>query len=165
MTETNFDEKLLADCLAYLIRAQFCDVDLYGTTCQYSEVKIKHLTKQNIIQLANQLLSKKTLENYPEFKIEKLDLFTKLDDATNEAKASLETKREILQQICLDMMEKFPILQAIKIESVEYGIIKVTTSNKTIQNSTLIAINDEDQLKHSIQEFLEKVETKKGQSK
>ena len=62
-------------------------------------------------------------------------------------------------------MEKFPILQAIKIESVEYGIIKVTTSDETVQNSTLIAINDEEQLKQNIQEFLDKVETKKGQSK
>ena len=62
-------------------------------------------------------------------------------------------------------MEEFPTLKAVKIESVEYGIIKVTTSDKTVQNSTLIAINDEEQLKHTIQEFLDKVETKKGKSK
>lgn len=165
MKEKEFDQKLLAEILVNAIYTGFCDYSKYIETYKQNTNKITRLTRQDIIQLANQLLSKETLSKYPEFEITKPDLFSKLDNATNEAKASLEAKREILQQICLNVMEEFPTLQAVKIESVEYGIIKVTTSDKTVQNSTLIAINDEEQLKHTIQEFLNKVETKKGKSK
>lgn len=155
---------MLADLLVYAIYNKFVDIDRYEEF-GIDEQEMEKLTKEDIVKIANHLLSKETLANYPEFEIEKPTLFTKLDDATNEAKNALESKREILHQICLDMMEKFPILQAIKIENVEYGIIKITTSNETVQNSTLIAINDEEQLKQNIQEFLDKVETKKGKSK
>lgn len=165
MKEKEFDQKLLAEILVNAIYTGFCDYSKYIETYKQNTNKITRLTRQDIIQLANQLLSKETLSKYPEFEITKPDLFSKLDNATNEAKASLEAKREILQQICLNVMEEFPTLQAVKTESVEYGIIKVTTSDKTVQNSTLIAINDEEQLKHTIQEFLDKVETKKGKSK
>lgn len=165
MQTKKFNQKLLAEILVNAIYTGFCDYSKYIETYKQNTNEIARLTRQDIIQLANQLLSKEILNKYPEFEITKPDLFSKLDNATNEAKVSLEAKREILQQICLDIMEKFPILQAIKIESVEYGIIKVTTSDETVQNSTLIAINDEEQLKQNIQEFLDKVETKKGQSK
>lgn len=165
MQEKEFDQKLLADILAYSTNYEFCDYDKYRDICYNDDDKIARLTKQDIIQLAHQLLSKEILNNYPEFKTKKPDLFSKLDDATNEAKASLEAKREILHQICLNVMEEFPTLQAVKIESVEYGIIKVTHSDKQVENSTYIAINDEEQLKLNVQEFLEKIETKKGQSK
>ena len=165
MQEKEFDQKLLADILSYAIDTGFSDYYKYKQDYPYDMQKIASLTKEDIIQLANNLLSKETLINYPEFEIEKPSLFSKLDDATNKTDNALEYKREILNQICLDLMDEFPSLYSIRIESVEYGIIKVTTSDKTVQNSTLIAINDEDQLKHSIQKFLDKVETKKGQSK
>lgn len=165
MQEKEFDQKLLAEISINAIYTGFCDYSKYIETYKQNTNEIARLTRQDIIQLANQLLSKETLSKYPEFEITKPDLFSKLDNATNEAKASLESKREILQQICLNVMEEFPTLQAVKIESVEYGIIKITTSNKTVQNSTLIAINDKEQLKQNIQEFLDKIETKKGQSK
>ena len=143
------------------IHTGFCDYVKYMTTYPNDMPKIASLTKQDIIQLAHQLLSKEILDNHPEFKLEKPDLFSKLDDATNEAKVSLEAKREILHQICLNVMEEFPTLQAVKIESVEYGIIKVTHSDKQVENSTYIAINDEEQLKQNVQEFLEKIENMK----
>lgn len=165
MKEKEFDQKLLAEILVNAIYTGFCNYSKYIKTYKQNTNEIARLTRQDIIQLANQLLSKETLSKYPEFEITKPDLFSKLDNATNEAKASLEAKREILQQICLNMMEEFPTLQAVKIESVEYGIIKITTSNETVQNSTLIAINDKEQLKQNIQEFLDKVENKKGHSK
>ena len=159
MKEKEFDQKLLAEILVNAIYTGFCNYSKYIKTYKQNTNEIARLTRQDIIQLANQLLSKETLSKYPEFEITKPDLFSKLDNATNEA------KREILQQICLNMMEEFPTLQAVKIESVEYGIIKITTSNETVQNSTLIAINDKEQLKQNIQEFLDKVENKKGHSK
>lgn len=164
MQTKKFNQKLLADILVYAIYNKFVDIDRYEDF-EIDEQEMENLTKEDIIKIANHLLSKETLINYPEFEIEKPSLFSKLDDATNKADNALEYKREILQQICLNLMDEFPSLYSIRIESVEYGIIKVTTSDKTVQNSTLIAINDEEQLKHTIQEFLDKVETKKGQSK
>lgn len=161
MQEKEFDQKLLAEILINAIYTGFCDYSKYIETYKQNTNEIARLTRQDIIQLANQLLSKETLSKYPEFEITKPDLFSKLDNATNEAKASLESKREILQQICLNVMEEFPTLQAVKIESVEYGIIKVTHSDKQVENSTYIAINDEEQLKQNVQEFLEKIENKK----
>ena len=127
MQKKNFDQKLLADIFVYAIDTGFCDHAKYINIYKHDISTIARLTKQDIIQLANQLLSKETLSKYPEFELTKPDLFSKLDDATNEAKASLEAKREILHQICLNVIEEFPTLQAVKIESVEYGIIKVTT--------------------------------------
>ena len=161
MPNKEFDQELLANILVNAIHTGFCDYIKYMVTNPHDMPKIASLTKQDIIQLAHQLLSKEILDNHPEFKIEKPNLFSKLDDATNEAKASLEAKREILHQICLNVMEEFPTLQAVKIESVEYGIIKVTHSDKQVENSTYIAINDEEQLKQNVQEFLEKIENKK----
>ena len=165
MREKEFDQKLLSDILVNAIDTGFCDYSKYIDSNNRTTSEIANLTKKDIIQLAKTLLDKNEFNSHPEFKLEKPNLFTKLDDATNEAKASLEAKREILHQICLNVMEEFSTIQAVKIESVEYGIIKVTTSNKTVQNSTLIAINDEEQLKQNIQEFLNKVENKKGESK
>lgn len=110
MQEKNFDQKLLADILAYSITYEFCDYDKYRDSYHNDDDEIARLTKQDIIQLANQLLSKETLSKYPEFEFKKPDLFSKLDDATNEAKASLEAKREILHQICLNVMEEFPTI-------------------------------------------------------
>lgn len=164
MREKEFDQKLLADILAYSINYEFCDYDKYRDSYNNDD-EITKRTKQDIIQLAKTLLDEDEFNSHPEFKIKKPDLFSKLDDATNEAKASLETKREILHQICLNVMEEFPTLKAVKIESVEYGIIKVTHSDKQVENSTYIAINDEEQLKLNVQEFLGKIETKKGKQK
>lgn len=165
MQTKEFDQKLLAEILVNAIYTGFCDYSKYIETYKQNTNEIARLTRQDIIQLANQFLSKETLSKYPEFEITKPDLFSKLDNATNEAKASLESKREILQQICLNVIEEFPNLQSVTIQSVEYAIIKVTHSDKQIENSTYIAINDEEQLKQNIKEFLDKVETKKGQSK
>lgn len=164
MREKEFDQKLLADILAYSINYEFCDYAKYRDSYNNDD-EIARLTKQDIIQLAKTLLDEDEFNSHPEFKIKKPDLFSKLDDATNEAKASLEAKREILHQICLNVMEEFPTLKAVKIESVEYGIIKVTHSDKQVENSTYIAINDEEQLKLNVQEFLGKIETKKGKQK
>ena len=164
MQTKKFNQKLLADILVYAIYNKFVDIDRYENF-NIDEQEMERLTKEDIVKIANHLLSKETLTDHPELQFEKPSVFSKLNHATEQADNALEYKREILQQICLDMMEKFPILQAIKIESVEYGIIKITTSNETVQNSTLIAINDEEQLKQNIQEFLDKVETKKGKSK
>lgn len=165
MQEKEFDQELLADILVNAIHTGFCDYSKYMITYPHDMPKIASLTKQDIIQLAHQLLSKEILNNHPEFKLKKPDLFTKLDDATNEAKASLEAKREILHQICLNIMDEFPSLQAVTIQSVEYAIIKVTYLNQKVENSTYIAINDEYQLKQNVQEFLNKVENEKGLSK
>jgi hypothetical protein len=165
MQEKEFDQKLLADILAYSVNYEFCDYDKYRDICYNDDDEIAKRTKQDIIQLAKTLLDEDEFNSHPEFKIKKPDLFSKLDDATNEAKASLEAKREILHQICLNVMEEFPTLKAVKIESVEYGIIKVTHSDKQVENSTYIAINDEEQLKLNVQEFLGKIETKKGKQK
>ena len=117
---------------------------------------IDQLAKENIINLANQLLSKETLSHYPEFKIKKPNLFSKLNDATSEAKNALETKRDILHQICINIMADFPELSSVSIENVEYGVIKIMRSNKTYDVTTHIVINDENQLKHDIKEFLNK---------
>ena len=165
MQTKKFDQRLLADILVNAIHTGFCDYSKYIETYKQNTNEIARLTRQDIIQLANQLLSKETLSKYPEFEITKHDLFSKLDDATNEAKTSLEAKREILNQICLNIMDEFPTLQAVKIESVEYGIIKVTHSDKQVENSTYIAINDEEQLKLNVQEFLDKIENKEEKSK
>ena len=167
MTNKEFDQELLADILLNAIyNIDKNNYDFHNDEDDIEGDAIDCLAKQNIIILANQLLSKETLSHYPEFQTEKPDLFSKLDNATNEAKASLEVKREILHQICLNIMEEFPSLQAVKIENVEYSIIKVTTSkNEKVENSTYIAINDEKQLKQNIQEFLDKIETKKEKSK
>ena len=161
MTNKEFDQKLLADILIHAINTGFCNYVKYIPNYPRDIKKITSLTRQDITQLAKILLDKEIFDSYHEFKIKKTDLFSKLDEATNEAKASLEAKREILHQICLNVMEEFPILQAVKIESVEYGIIKVTHSDEQVENSTYIAINDEEQLKQNIQEFLDKIKTKK----
>ena len=165
MQEKQFDQKLLADILAYSTSYEFCDYDKYRDICYDDDDEIAKRTKKDIIQLAKTLLDKKTFDSYPEFKTKKPDLFSKLDNATNEAKASLEAKREILHQICLNVMEEFPNLQSVTIQSVEYAIIKVTHLNQKVENSTYIAINDEYQLKQNVQEFLNKVENEKGLSK
>lgn len=162
MTNKEFDQELLADILVNAIyNIDKNNYDFHNDEDDIEGDAIDCLAKENIIILANQLLSKETLSHYPEFKTKKPDLFTKLDDATNEAKASLDAKREILHQICLNVMEEFPTLQSVKIESVEYGIIKVTHSDKQVENSTYIAINDKEQLKLNVQEFLDKIENKK----
>ena len=165
MQTKKFNQKLLADILVNAIHTGFCDYSKYIYGNNRSTSEIATLTKKDIIQLAKTLLDKDEFNSHPEFKTKKPDLFSKLDDATNEAKASLEAKREILHQICLNIMDEFPTLQAVKIESVEYGIIKVTHSDKQVENSTYIAINDEEQLKLNIQEFLDKIENKKEDSK
>ena len=165
MQEKEFDQKLLAEILVNAIDTGFCDYSKYIDSNNRTTSEIANLTKKDIIQIAKTLLDKNEFDSHPEFKLEKPNLFTKLDDATNEAKASLEAKREILHQICLNVMEEFTTLQAVKIESVEYGIIKVTHSDKQVENSTYIAINDEEQLRLNVQEFLDKIETKKEDSK
>lgn len=153
MTNKEFDQKLLADILVYAINMRFSNKP-------YSdENENDYPTRQNIIQLANQVLSKETLEKYPEFEIKKPDLFSKLTDATIEAKNTLENKEYILHQICLNIIEEFPTLQLIKIESVEHSIIKIMCLKNQVENSTYIAINDEEQLKQNIQDFLNKIET------
>ena len=159
MLQKEFDQILLATILVHSIKTGFSN-EPYS-----DENKHDYSTKQSIIQLANQILSKDILDMYPEFEIKKPDLFSKLNDATTEAKSTLEAKHDVLHQICLKVMEEFPILQAVKIESVEYGIIKVTHSNKQVENSTYIAINDEEQLKQNVQKFLDKIKIKEENSK
>lgn len=156
MTHKSFDKKLLADILVYAINNGFSN-EPYS-----NENENDYSTKQDIIQLANQVLSKETLEKYPEFEIKKPDLFSKLNDATIETKNTLENKECILHQICLNVIEEFPTLQLIKIESVEHSIIKIMCLQNQVENSTYIAINDEQQLKQNIQDFLNKIENKKG---
>lgn len=154
MTEKEFDQKLLADILVYAINNGFSN-EPYS-----NENENNYSTKQDIIQLANQVLSKETLEKYPEFEIKKPDLFSKLNDATIEANNALESKHDILHQICIDIIEEFPTLQLVKIKSVEHSIIKITCLQNQVENSTYIAINDEQQLKQNIQNFLNKIQTK-----
>lgn len=165
MTNKNFNQELLADILAYSTICGFCDYEKYRDICNDDDDEIEKRTKPDIIQLAKTLLDKEIFDSYPEFKTPKPDLFSKLNDATTEAKTALEAKHDILHQICLNIIEEFPTLQAVKIESVEHGVIKITHSNQTVKNSTYIVINDEEQLKQNIQEFLNKIENKKGQSK
>ena len=153
MTNKKFDQKLLADILVYAINMRFSN-EPYS-----DENENDYPTRQNIIQLANQVLSKETLEKYPEFEIKKPDLFSKLTDATIEAKNTLENKEYILHQICLNIIEEFPTLQLVKIESIEHSIIKIMCLQNQVENSTYIAINDEQQLKQNIQDFLNKIET------
>lgn len=151
MTNKKFDQKLLADILVYAINMGFSNEPYsYADEHDYS-------TKQDIIQLANQVLSKETLANYSEFEIKKTDLFSKLNDATIEAKNTLENKESILLQICFNIIEEFPTLQFVRIESVEHSIIKIMCLHNQIENSTYIAINDEEQLKQNIQDFLTKL--------
>lgn len=153
MTNKEFDQKLLADILVYAINMRFSN-EPYS-----DENENDYPTRQNIIQLANQVLSKETLEKYPEFEIKKPDLFSKLTDATTETKSALDNKEYILHQICLNIIEEFPTLQLVKIESVEHNIIKIMCLQNQVENSTYIAINDEQQLKQNIQDFLNKIET------
>lgn len=165
MTHKDFDQKLLADILAYSTMQGFCDYEKYKDICNDNDDEIEKRTKPDIIQLAKTLLDKEIFDSYPEFKLKKPDLFSKLDDATIDAYNALEAKRDILQQICLNIMEEFPTLQSVTIQSVEYAIIKITYANKQVENSTYIAINDEEQLIKNVQEFLDKIENKKEKSK
>lgn len=151
MTNKKYDQKLLADILVNAIYTEFSN-EPYSNENDYS-------TKKDIIQLANQVLSKETLEKYPELQTKKPDLFSKLNDATIEAKNTLENKEYILHQICMNIVDEFPTLQLIKIESVEHSIIKIMCLQNEVENSTYIAINDEQQLKQNIQDFLNKIET------
>ena len=163
MLQNEFDQELLADILVNAIYN--IDNNNYDSNNDEEDIEgdaIDQLAKENIINLANQLLSKETLSHYPEFKIKKPNLFSKLNDATSEAKNALETKRDILHQICLNIIEEFPTLQLVKIESVEHSIIKIMYLQNEVENSTYIAINDEQQLKQNIQDFLNKIENKKG---
>lgn len=151
MTHKDFDQKLLADILVYAINMGFSNEP-------YSDGNENdYFTRQDIIQLANQVLSKETLANYSEFEIKKPDLFSKLNDATTEAKSALDNKEYILHQICIKVIEEFPTLQLIKIESVEHSIIKIMCLKNQVENSIYIAINDEEQLKQNIQDFLTKL--------
>lgn len=150
MTNKEFDQILLATILVHSIKTNVSN-EPYS-----DENKQDYQTKQSIIQLANQILSKDILDMYPEFEIKKPNLFSKLNDATTEAKNALETKHNILHQICLNIMDEFPELSSVSIESVEYGVIKIMRSNKTYDVTTHIVINDENQLKHDINEFLHK---------
>lgn len=157
MTNKEFDQKLLADILVNAIYN--IDKNNYDFHNDEDDIKgdaIDNLAKENIIVLANQLLSKETLSHYPEFKLKKPNLFSKLNDATTEAKIALKTKRDILHQICINIMADFPELSSVSIENVEYGVIKIMRSNKTYDVTTHIVINDENQLKHDIKEFLHK---------
>lgn len=157
MLQNKFDQELLADILVNAIYN--IDNNNYDSNNDEEDIEgdaIDQLAKENIIILANQLLSKETLSHYPEFKIKKPNLFSKLNDVTTEAKNALETKRDILHQICLNIMEDFPELSSVSIENVEYGVIKIMRSNKTYDVTTHIVINDENQLKHDIKEFLNK---------
>ena len=165
MTHKNFDQNLLADILAYSTMQGFGDYEKYKDICNDDDDEIEKRTKPDIIQLAKTLLDKDIFDSYPEFKTEKSDLFFKLTDATIEANNALESKHDILQQICLNIMEEFPTLQSVTIQSVEYAIIKITYANKQVENSTYIAINDEEQLIKNVQEFLDKIENKKEKSK
>lgn len=156
MTHKDFDQKLLADILAYSTMQGFGDYEKYKDIYNDDDDEIEKRTKPNIIQLAKTLLNKEIFDSYPEFKTKKPDLFSKLNDATTEAKNALEAKHDILHQICLNIMEEFPELSEVSIESVEYGVIKIMRSNKTYDVTTHIVINDENQLKHDIKEFLHK---------
>ena len=166
MTEKEFDQELLANILVNAIyNIDKNNYDFHNDEDDIEGDAIDNLAKENIIILANQLLSKETLSHYPEFKLKEPNLFSKLNNATIEAKTALEAKHNILHQICINIMEDFPNLQAVKIESVEYGIIKVTHSDEQVENSTYIAINDEEQLIKNVQEFLDKIENNKEKSK
>ena len=157
MTNKEFDQELLADILVNAIYN--IDNNNYHSNNDEDDIEgdaINQLAKENIIILANQLLSKETLSNYPEFKISNHNLFSKLNDATTEAKDALEAKHDILHQICLNIMEEYPELNSVSIENVEYGVIKIMRSNKTYDVTTHIVINDENQLKHDIKDFLHK---------
>ena len=157
MTNKEFNQELLADILVNAIYS--IDNNNYDSNNDEDDIEgnaIDHLAKENIIILANQLLSKETLSHYPEFEIKKPNLFSKLNDATTEAKNALDAKHDILHQICLNIMEEFPELSSVSIENVEYGVIKIMRSNKTYDVTTHIVINDEKQLKHDIKEFLNK---------
>ena len=157
MLQNEFDQELLVDILVNAIYN--IDNNNYDSNNDEEDIEgdaIDQLAKENIIILANQLLSKETLSHYPEFKIKKPNLFSKLNDATSEAKNALETKRDILHQICINIMADFPELSSVSIENVEYGVIKIMRSNKTYDVTTHIVINDENQLKHDIKEFLNK---------
>lgn len=159
MTHKNFDQNLLADILAYSTMQGFGNYEKYKDICNDDDDEIEKRTKPDIIQLAKTLLDKEIFDSYPEFKTEKSDLFFKLTDATIEAKRVLEYKEEILDQIRYELLDEFPALQtvAVTIESVEYGIIKLTYSTKTSKTSTYITITNEQQLKQNVQDFLNKI--------
>lgn len=166
MTNKEFDQKLLANILVNAIyNIDKNNYDFHNDEDDIEGDAIDSLAKENIIILANKLLSKETLSHYPEFKLKKPNLFSKLNNATIEAKTALEAKHNILHQICLNVIEEFPTLQTVTIQSVEYAIIKITYANKQVENSTYIAINDEEQLKQNVQEFLNKIENKKDEIK
>lgn len=157
MTEKEFDQELLANILVNAIYS--IDKNNYDSNYDEDDIEgdaIDNLAKENIIKLANQLLSKETLSHHPEFKPKKPNLFSKLNDATIEANNALESKQDILHQICLNVIEEFPELDAVSIESVRHGVIKIKRSSKTYEVTTHIVINDENQLKHDIKEFLNK---------
>lgn len=157
MLQNEFDQELLADILVNAIYN--IDNNNYDSNNDEEDIEgdaIDQLAKENIIILANKLLSKETLSHYPEFKLKKPNLFSKLNNSTIEVKNTLETKRDILHQICLNIMEEFAELSSVSIENVEYGVIKIMRSNKTYDVTTHIVINDENQLKHDIKEFLHK---------
>ena len=158
MSNKEFNQELLADILVNAIYK--IDYDNYDSHNDEDDIEgdaIDNLAKENIIILANQLLSKETLSQYPELQIKKPDLFSKLNDATTEAKNALDNKEYILHQICIKVIEEFPTLQLVKIESVEHNIIKIMCLQNQVENSTYIAINDEQQLKQNIQDFLTKL--------
>lgn len=157
MTHKDFDQKLLADILAYSTIQGFGDYEKYKDMCNDDDDEIEKRTKPDIIQLAKTLLDKDIFDSYPEFEIKKPNLFSKLNDATTEAKSALDNKEYILHQICLNIIEEFPTLQLVKIESVEHSIIKIMCLQNQVENSTYIVINDEQQLKQNIQDFLTKL--------
>lgn len=65
MTNKEFDQILLATILVHSIKTSFSD-EPYS-----DENKQDYQTKQRIIKLANQILSKDILDMYPEFEIKK----------------------------------------------------------------------------------------------
>lgn len=158
MPEKEFNHRLLANILSNTLTKDYVKVDTYNDIHNTKNNFITPITKKDIIKLAHALLPLDILINYPEFEIKKPDLFSKLNDATIEADNVLEYKHNILYQICLNVMEEFPELNQVSVESVEHNIIKIMCLQNQIENSTYIAINDEQQLKQNIQDFLKKIE-------
>lgn len=67
MKNENFNKKLLADILAFSVAYGFCDYEKYTEICNNDRNKIARLTKDDIIQLAKDLLPEEVLNSYPEF--------------------------------------------------------------------------------------------------
>lgn len=67
MKKENFNEKLLADILAFAVVNEFCDYEKYTEICNDDDDKIAELTKKDIIQLAKDLLPEEVLNSYPAF--------------------------------------------------------------------------------------------------